>query len=212
MDVKGILQQVAHIGSGLDNPALDDQEIHLQYLNLVHLELYRLTAMHNPRALMEQLHGEVENGFFNQPIECYTISCVYDKINRQKLKQVSFQAIVDEDPMFEKIGKPTAWCNYNNQIMVYPKLAQPMPLMVWCKAPPRKLELETKESEIPYPAFYHQVLVDGTAYYVFQSETGLKNSAEFNAAMARWELGKRELLAYFSNTAGLGENYTYTEV
>lgn len=210
MNVKEILKQVSYVSSGLDNPTEQDYKIYLGHLNLIHLELYRLTAVYNQAIpTFKQETVIKENGFLDDPIDYYLMTCVYNVDNSSMLSNVLLSDIVSAEPMLSSVGQPTVWCNYNNHIMAYPKPIKETKVLAWYRPEPAHLELGSAEKDIPYPKCYHQVLVDGTAYYVFQSETGMKNSTEMALANSRWEKGKLELISYLQNTAPIRHQSTY---
>jgi hypothetical protein len=59
---------------------------------------------------------------------------------------------------------------------------------------------------------YHQVLVDGASYYLFQSETGFKDQIKMQSAMMRWEENKKKLFSYMKNISGQKILSTYSPI
>ena len=212
MNVKEIIQLAAEQSVGLESPTSLDENVYLKYLNLIHGELYRKTAAINPQASMVTESHATDDGSFKPDQLPVMIRSVYVAIagNSLVLKPISYDKILTKDPEMTLGGQPHYWFFLNNKIQTYPRQENTFKI-IYVKEPDA-LTIETLSEQIPYPPLYHQVLVDGTCYYLFQGETGLKNSKELEQAAAKWEKGRNELYAYFMTLSGTGSLSTFSEV
>ena len=213
MNVKEIIKLVSDLSVGLENPTPMDEEIYLRYLNLVHFNLYRSVGTINPYVPLIEEEYEVEAGTFEPNAVPFVIRSVYVplKNNARVLSPISYDEILKQDPSMETVGLPQFWFYLSKQITLYPNKYEG-PVKMITMSGPTLFTLETLEEQIPYPPLYHQVLVDGTCYYLFQGESGLKNQAELVASQARWEKGKQALYSYLMSLSGTGLLSTYSEV
>lgn len=212
MNVREIIKLAAEQSVGLEDLSPEDAALYLKYLNLVHAELYRKLAQINPFAPISKETLQATQG----KIELETIPLVVKSLyvpiegNPLVLKPIRHDTILERDPERAMRGMPQYWYFFNQGIEVYPSYEGALKLV--SIKDPEMFTIETVEAQIPYPPSYHQVLVDGTCYYLFQGETGLKNKEELGTSLAKWEMGKRELYAYLLNLSGTRLLSTYSEV
>ncbi len=212
MDVREILDLAAQQSVGLESPTALDQSVYLKYLNLVHAELYRKTAPINPQAEMVTETHETPDGSFKPQGFPVIIRSVYVAIanNPLILKPITYDKILAKDPEMLLAGQPRYWFFLNKKIQTYPKQENTFKI-IYVKEPD-PLTIETLSEQIPYPPLYHQVLIDGTCYYLFQGETGMKNKEELTLALNKWERGRQELYSYLMNLSGTNLISTFSEV
>ncbi|CAK9254197.1 unnamed protein product [Sphagnum jensenii] len=95
-------------------------------------------------------------------------------------------------------GQPWAWYYASQNLYVYPLTtsdpdAGSGQLGVSYIAQPVSLSLATVSADLPYPAHYHPVLVDGTCYYLFQTEAGFKNDLKMKLALGTMGAGQNRI-------------------
>lgn len=219
MNVAEIINLVADLSIGLDTPTADDQAVFLKYLNLAHAELFRKTAAASPVVkILRENNLNVTDGKIDPLSQSpFLIRSVTLMAQNKPLLATSLEAIEKTDPLLTKTGQPWGWYYAHSAVFVYPLTssnaeAGTNQVGVSYLAEPLSLTLNTLSADIPYPALYHPVLVDGTCYYLFQTEAGFKNDLKMKLALDRWERGKSELLCYLRNLAGQQYYSTYTEV
>lgn len=215
MNVKEIIQIAADLSVGLNKPTTEDQDIYLRYLNLVHFDLYRATAAFNPYiSMMLDVYTADKTGvgfvkLTKIPFSIVGVSYISNGI-ASVLKRKSFEDIIENDFMQTSVGNPVNWYYQNKQLYIYPIKAVELAVRYIPEA--SVFTINTLESEMPYPALYHQVLVDGISYYLFQGESGLKSSDDAKLALAKFEQGKRMLYAYLLNLSGGSIGSTYSVI
>lgn len=217
MDVIDILSQIAYLSNGLNvTPKKEECGIYLNFLNTVHMDLYRHTAKFNPDVCfykndyvpIDSDTGRIKKADFS--LNTNNVGYIYNS-KGILLERKLLSELIAIDPALKKkceLGKSEYWSIEEGEILIYPKEQKEALHLnpycsIWAKPFPKKLTYDTKEQDIPYPSIYHQVLVDGTIYYVFQNETGMRNQTELALANERWQKGKQELLWYFLNTEGV---------
>ncbi len=212
MDVKDMINLAASLSVGLDKPTLEDANIYLRYLNLVHFELYKSVAMFNPYIPVEKETMIITNGvgkFINTPFAIASVH-YYEGNAVRILKKQSYDLILQSDPEERKAGLPLYWYYQNRSLNIYPKKTTHVGVVYIGE--PKEFTLNTIEEEIPYPAIYHQVLVDGMSYYIYQGESGLKTENTAMQAFAKFEKGKHNLYAYLLSLSGASIGSTYSVV
>lgn len=210
MNVKEIIDLVAALSIGLEQPTQDDQDIFLKYVNLVHFELYSKTVANNPFITRKREILSVNDGVANvTETTPFIFSNVY-LLDGKPLKKTSADDIFKRDPGLTAAGYPSLWYFFNSRINVYPKATQSIGVLY--VPSPQQFTLETPEAKIPYPAISHQVLVDGAAYYLYQSEAGFKAERKLIETKIRYESGKTQLLSYLQSVGGNPHLSTYRNV
>jgi hypothetical protein len=178
--------------------------IALKYLNQAHLKLYRQTANINPDLLInEQLTSLVNQNTVTVTEIPFIVSKVYQKGQAQPLEGMAFLDFVQyQSDHPNLVCSPRIYAFKRKIISFFPIQAnQTYDFSVWYCTQPKTLTELTLEDAIPYPIAFHDVLVDGALYYLFQDESGFKNPQKEKEALARWEAGKSELFAYLYGSA-----------
>ena len=203
MEVSTLLSLMGNLSLGNDNITAVERSIFLQYLNLAHLELYQVTANFNQDLLIQvTLANQVDSNQVQLPETPYLVSSVYDLSHQRQLRRISLSDAITKDPAFTANGNPTQYFVQRDVFEFIPTQTAITSINVWYVPQPTTLTEQTPEQDIPYPLAYHQVLVDGALYYLFQEEGGFKNLQKAQAAQARWEVGQTRLLAYLYNSSG----------
>lgn len=215
MLVGEILNLVSQLSIGLDSPTNDDIPIFLSYLNLAHYELYKKVASVNTIIPIQRDILNVTNGIVDPLTQSmFKIRSVYRNDINVQLKPYIYNRIQEKDPSLSITGEPIYWYYINNTLSVWPLFTQTIAnggigVVYNIQASPFDLE-ENSDLSIYYPEVYHPLLVDGTAYYMFQSETGFRNDNKMNAMATRWEVGKTNLYNYFLMSGGDNFYSTYS--
>lgn len=210
MNVKEIVDLVAGLSIGLEQPTPDDQDIFLKYVNLVHFELYSKTVANNPfiQTVTETVNV-VDGVAANTAVAPFIFRHVYLPSGRA-LRKTSAEDILKRDPTLKTVGFSSLWYFFNGRINIYPKSTQAIGVLY--VPSPRQFTLTTLEAEIPYPPISHQILVDGAAYYLYQSEAGFKAEGKLYETKMRYESGKTQLLSYLQTIGGNPHLSTYRDV
>ena len=213
MTVAHLLTLMGHLSLGNDNINATERAIFLQYLNLAHFELYQSTASLNQQLYeFEVLEKEEDEADVTLAKTPYMMGMVYIRSLKKKLKPLSLQEAIEDNPDRSRHGEPQGYTlRQNNLLMLWPFDPRPLPLVIWYIPQPTPMTEQTPEQEIPYPLAYHPVLVDGALYYLFQEEGGFKNTQKAQAAEQRWEVGKSRLISYLYNTGG-GSLSTFSSI
>lgn len=211
MNVLEILKLANSLSVGLDEPTEEDLLICLKYLNLIHFELYRRTAVLNEDAqcLKEQLN--VNNGVADKtayPI--FKPKVVWLPDSNVVLKKTTLSAIQNIDPDIKNIGNCNSWYYFNGLIFVYPLDNKPINILYL--PTPLNLEINSQETDIPYPPFFHQVLVDGICYYIFLNENDLKDPIKSIEFRKKYENGQAELISYLKMFSDEPNLSTYQDI
>ncbi len=203
MRVSEILTLMGHLSVGNDNITPTERAIFLQYLNLAHWELYQETANFNQDLLIQEtLTSERGTNSVTLSRMPYLVSSVYDQTRKRILTRLSIEDAVEHNPAATVQEAPFAWFIQTNTLWFVPPQTAPVSVRVWYIPQPSSLSEETEEEDIPYPAAYHPVLVDGALYYLFQEEGGFKSASKELEARKRWESGKSKLLSYLYSSSG----------
>ncbi len=187
----------------------DSKRIALDYLNLANDELYRETANINSRIFEKSTKTSVaDESFITLDNEPFSVISVLSTVTKGFLKPYS---VIDFDTYKTQrvyFGYPEIYSDLGAVISFYPLVAgTPYTFDVWSAKKRSLIEENTPESAIPYPSEYHGILVDGALYYMFQDESGFKNTAKENQALRRWLNGKINLTSYLY---GSGRQYIST--
>lgn len=197
MDVIDIINLMAVTGVGLEEPTPSDQAVFLKYLNLAHLDLYKVVAvMMKPLLLKKENISTDINGAYAFVEMPFTIEKVVSVINKKELSLTTISSIQNLDILVENKGVPYKFFWSGNGISIYPNPEVATELAIWVVKNANILNLGTRSSEIPYPATFHDVLLNGANYYLFQSESGFKNVEKMRIAEERWEKGKTMMIDY----------------
>jgi hypothetical protein len=212
MDVSEILKLLATLSIGLDDidvtSATDsDVVVFMRYINLAYFELLQATLSESPLVVKLNEQLDCTAGVLSptsKPI--FIPKCVYNIASNAPLTGTLESDVLKNDPGLTKTGTPAEWYYANGALNVYP-LATSTVLAgggfgVRYISQPAPLVYNSPSTDIMIPPLYHQVLVDGASYYLFQSEAGFKDQAKLQAAMARWEDGKKKIFSYMKNISG----------
>lgn len=217
MDVQQILNNVARLSIGLDEPTSDDTGVYLEYLNLAHLELFRKTAAMNPLIAVVQKDGTTADGAgeIKLGVLPFEIVQVYNTTGARTLAHSSYGELRKRYPAWDAATSPQYWYvgpssdGVGQSVRVYPK-ADGQTIRVLYTAQPALFTADTLEAAIPYPPAFHNVLVDGTCYYLFQGESAFKDAVKIQMAVDRWRVGQMALFNYLKGASGMKAYSTYS--
>lgn len=212
MLVTDVLNLVANLSIGLDNPTDDDQEIFLRYLNLAHFELFQHTAPVNPFIPIQSDMLDVNNGVVdNLTAPLFSFRSVYRTDSNKELIPYSYDKILDKDPGLIITGEPIYWYYINNKLNVWPLWTEEEGIGVRYNIASNPFQLNNDLSPI-YPVQFHPLLIDGTCYYLFQTETGFKNESKMMNSQKRWKNGISNIYNYFVMLGGKPIYSTYSKI
>jgi hypothetical protein len=210
MDVRGIINMISSLSVGLDEPTQADVSVYLSYLNQVHLKLYRQTAPNNPFLVLGREILPVVDGIVSPTSEpFFMLRSIYTE-QGTPLTASSLDNILKEDPRLTRRATPTQWYFSSNAISVYPLFTGNVGVL-YVKNP-TLFNINTTEEQIPYPAAYHDVLVNGTLFYLFSQEAGFRTDGKMAEVKQLWEQQSQELLTYLIKISGKKLYSTYSVV
>jgi hypothetical protein len=213
MDARDIITTVSNMSIGLDQPSDSDIPIFLRFLNQAYFELLRVTALTNPllpkiRETLDCTDGVVDNP--SQKI--FSIRSVYVPSVKVQLKRANIDALMKLNPeLSDKASTyPDCWYYDSAKLNVYPLYTGQ--IGVFYVPNPQRMTIDTTEDGIYIPDLYQSLLIDGTSYYLFQSETGFKDSLKMADAKSRFEKGGTELASYMRALSGQTFYSSYSAV
>jgi len=212
VNVSDILDIVGDFSVSGSNVTDEQRTSFLRYLNLYKDSLYRKTAAMNGNLLQTQLFsGAYDSGVglsLTGTTNLMFITSVINLKNNRVLKQKSqieaYQLWYNNDEW--KSGVPqiyTLLSSYTTDefvVFIYPLPSDDVSMVVGYIENPEDFTEETPSVAIPFPQLYHQLLVDGTLWYVFQEEGGFKDSVKASEAKNRCMQGEQELMSFLQNT------------
>ena len=198
MNVKDMLSLMRTLGIGEVYNDKESEEIYLRFLNLAHDELYALTSTFNDDLYIQEtitsLPGSTSISLSMDP---FIISKVWIPEVRHYLEGMSVDDSDDYQMQYDSPGYPKIYYIIKRFIHFFPIASNiPYTFKVSYKPDVIPIEKNTPESAIPYPRSFHRVLVNGALYYLFQDESGFKNTIKEKSAEKKWEDGKKDLVSY----------------
>lgn len=217
MDVSEILKLLATLSIGLDDLGESDITVFMQYINLAYFELLQATINESPLVVKLNEQLDCTNGVVSSTSqEIFIPKVIYDIRTNRQLLGSSEEDVLKVDPALIKTGNPDRWYYANGVINTYPISTTTVitggGIGIRYIAKPDALTASSLSADILIPSLYHQVLVDGASYYVFQSETGFKDQTKMLSAQVKWEDGKKKLFSYMKNISGKKHLSTYSPV
>lgn len=212
MNVIELIEMMAKIGGGIDNPPDDEKAIYLKYLNVAYFEIYRKTALINPYIIFEHEQINCVDGkASNTDHKPFTIRTVYKVSGNRKLKQLNVESLLDKDPGLTQSGsEPIGWFFESNSINTYPKFNGTIGIR-YSKSP-EYLNMNSGSNDIPFPEIYHSCLFDGACYYLFQDEGAFKDKLKMEESMSKWEKGKSDICNFLMSLSGNSNFSTFSVV
>jgi hypothetical protein len=206
MLVGDVLNFASQLSMGLDSPTADDAAIWLGYLNLAHFELFAQTATVNAGIPLITDKLNVTDGVcdpFTQSI--YSVRSAYRIDINRVLQPTTYDKVLAQDPGGQILANPTHWYIINSILYTWPistlTIEDGSGVGVIYNTQPIVFGMNDDLS-LYYPVAFHPLLIDGTCYYMFQSETGFKNQEKMRTAEMRWTKGKTNLFNYFIALGG----------
>lgn len=212
MNVSDILLLMANQSIGLDAPTDSDLPVYLRYLNLAYLEILRKTIINNPTIpkLRETVTSDI-NGTFLPSKPIFSIRSISTVNPVRLLTATNLDTVLTYDPLQTQTNtSPSQWFYDSGVINLFPKY-QGMLSILYVPIP-ASLTANSLSADIGIPEIFHQILVDGACYYIFQSETGFKDQAKMMETKERWIKGLSELGIYLRNLGGQINYSTYSVV
>jgi hypothetical protein len=211
MNVSDLIDLMANLSIGLDNPSDSDISIFLKYLNLAYYELLQDSHAQNPDVPIIREELTCTDGVLDSTqYKPFIIKKVWDAVSNTPLIPTNEKKISDKDPGLKTIGQPQEWYYASGQVNIYPLYTGQIGIS-YLKIPD-SLKITTSSDQILIPKIFQQILADGAAYYVFQQETGFKDAMKQAESKIRWKDGKIKLFNYFKNLGGQYAYSTYSPV
>lgn len=198
MNVSEMITTMRNLSIGKVYSDADANAIALTYLNLAHDELYRETANLNSIISVKDTIISIANQSFitlsRNPFLISTVYCTGKLSALLGLSLVKFEAY-QRETVYKNM--PEVYSNIGKVLNFHP-IVSGVSYTFDVRYPPERtaLDITTPEESIPYPLSFHGVLVDGALYYLFQDESGFKNTLKENRAEERWLSGKANLINY----------------
>lgn len=212
MLVNDVLNLVATLSIGLDNPTDNDKQIFLKYLNLAHFKVCQETALINPNVSIQSDILDVNNGVVDDlTAPLLSFRSVYNADSNIPLSSYPYDRILKKDPALKITGSPVYYYFINKKLNVWPLITQTQLIGVRYNTIPSIFNINDDLSPL-YPELYHPVFIDGTAYYIFQGESGFKNETKMLMAQKEWLKGKADLFNYFRILSGNSIYSTYSAI
>jgi hypothetical protein len=126
MDVSQILNLLATLSIGLDDPSDSDKAIYLTYINVAYTELLQETLSQNPfvpivtDTLIPTTNGQITLSQFTETP--FVFKTVYDAASNRPLTATNIQAIQKKDPGFTGTGLPKEWYFSGGALNIYPAI------------------------------------------------------------------------------------------
>jgi hypothetical protein len=202
MNVSTMVSIMQTLGIGAVFNDDDAKAIALEYLNLANDELYRETASINCENFINDNLVSVagQNNVILTQIP-FSVSKVFPIGFKKELKGISIIDLAERQFHDQTPRNPEFYATINTTLKFFPIMPTiSYNLSVWYAPERSLLQIETPEYLLPYPISYQSVLVDGALYYLFQDESGFKNSQKENEALRRWTKGKTDLKAYLKDS------------
>lgn len=213
MTADEMVNLISTLGAGQDKPSPEDKKVFLSFLNLAYLELFTETFTNNYRIRLEEEELTITDGinanFAGRTILIYN---VWLKSSNTPLEQGDLREILKRDPGLTEIGTPRFWFLFRNNLYTYPKQIGQLNIGIRHMSEPPDLELNTQEVDIPFPRMYHQGIVDGGCYYLYQDEGGFKDGVKMKESIERWKTCKSKIACYFANTNKQKSYSTFSKV
>lgn len=203
MTIIEMLDLIALLGIGELNNDNDQKTTSLKYLNLAHAELYRATANINPNVFFsETLANVAGEDFITLSFTPFLIINVFPIGQTMALEGMSLAKFADYKFKNPFNGLPRFYANQRTHVSIYPLQTDNSvyTFLTTYAVDFTPFTMATLEADIPYPLTFHNILVDGALYYLFQDESGFKNTQKMTEALTRWKSGKAEVFAYFYNS------------
>lgn len=199
MQVAQMLEILVRFGVRSDLITADEKETYLEYLNLAHQELYRLSASLNEDALSTEVVGTaVANGYTSLLEVPFKVIKVVEKTENIVLVPTTYSLIKNDYPTYTLDspyeGTPTSYFMRGSKLYIAP--AKETTLDVLYIPPAARLTAQTED--LPYPTSFQPILIDGALKYLYQDveESTIKDEARIRNAAINWELGKGKLMTY----------------
>lgn len=188
---------------GNDTSTDDEKSIFLKYLNQAHYELYNHTASVNEDLVVNEAQTTTANSSdvtLQNNIFCVNAVFIPDRITSLESKNLMEYVAYKKE---YGASSPSIYMFRKNTISIYPIVANKQyDLDIWYTPQPEELTETTPENDIPYPASFHNILVDGALYYLFLDEEGYQSTERSRNHTMKWEKGKQDLYAYLFHRSG----------
>jgi len=195
MNVSQIIDLVAQVSFNDDVPSATDRARILSYINLANNDVYQQVAQIGSAFLSNAQQLTLTAAAVDLPSDFFKSISVVDLTNGFTLSAKQVEDIEKEDPLLDATGSPVHFYIEGGQMKVYP--AEDIDLRLRYTPNLALLEDNDSLSQVTYPAQFHQILVEGGLYYMFEDERDIRTNAEIARSEVRYEKLKTNLVNYY---------------
>lgn len=210
MNVSDILDIIGDFSVSGSNVTEEQRNLFLRYLNLYKDSLYRKIAAFDNNLITVQRSNDIYDSNVGLELASASLMFVSSVINLNNSFSLKKISKIDAYKLYYKVDSfiesepetfTTYWNRENNlfYILVYPSPTN-INVAISFIDNPDDFNEDTLSANIPFPPLYHQVLVDGTLWYVFQEIGGFRDSLKAREAKDRCLKGENELSCFLQST------------
>lgn len=197
MNVSQIIDLIAQISFDDDVPSTADRARILTYINLANNDVYQQVAQIGSAFLSGTSVLTLTDSAVDLPVDFFKSIKVIDITNGTALVAKEVEAIETDEPALNRTGTPEYYYIEGGQLKVYPLQDVQVRLRY---TPNLALLADTSDdTQIKYPAQFHQIIADGALYYMFEDERDIRNDSEINRAEVRYTNLKTNLVNYYKS-------------
>jgi len=198
MDVNSIISQIAYLSLDEDSPSSAMQTRILAYVNNAYREAFRQTAAANKQNLMTTETVTITSGAGTMTASPFKIEQVVDTGQDFVLSPSTILEVEQRDRELDDSGNPTVYYMTGEQdINTHP--IDSTSLRVRYIPDYVELAVDGAESTIKLPRSYHDLLVDGALFYMYQDERDVRAIQEINAAKTLFDIKLNDVKRYLTS-------------
>lgn len=210
MTVSEIIELIAIVSFNDDNPSATDRARILRYINLANDQVFSKVSQIGSAFISQNTNLTLVNNEVALPTDHYKTIRVVDTTNNAVITAKEVEAIEEElDPSLSQQGRPQFYYIEGGNIKVWP--LQDVNLRMRYTPVNTPLVDETSADNILYPAPFHQVLVDGGLYYMFEDERDRRAIQEIAIAGQRFDDRLAALIEYYRNESREPQTVDYQD-
>lgn len=157
--VQDLVNRVAKLGLGEDEPDAAEQALYLSFIQASHNQLYGEVAESDVTTLLDSEDVTVTNGSGALAARPFIIKTVVDIDNKRALDPTDVLTLVKERPLLDATGKASRFYQKANAIKL--DTNDSITARVWRMPMPQALTLTTNLSDLYIPEPYVDVLLWG---------------------------------------------------
>lgn len=209
MTVAELINQIAAISFNDDNASSADRARILRYLNLANNKIFYKISQIASAFVSQTTTLSLTSGAVALPSDHYKTIKIIDTTNSAVLVPKEIEAIEDEDPALSATGNPRNYYIEGGNLKVYP--SQDINIRMRYTPVVEPLVDEASEATILYPRPFHEVLIDGGLYYMFEDERDTRALQEIALADNKFNQGIAALVEYYRNESRQPQTVEYVD-